>query len=99
MLDLGLQAHVVEFASRLMPRQLDDRGSQVLIGHIERLGATVHLGKGTQAVVGEQGVTGWRFRMAPHCRSTWSSFRPASDLGTSWRGRAASTWDLAAGSS
>jgi nitrite reductase (NADH) large subunit len=61
-LDLGLDAHVVEFASRLMPRQLDDRGSQVLIGHIERLGATVHLGKGTQAVVGEQGVTGLAFQ-------------------------------------
>ena len=60
-LDLGLKAHVVEFASRLMPRQLDDRGSQVLIGHIERLGATVHLNKATDAVAGGEGVTGLTF--------------------------------------
>ena len=33
--DLGLETHVVEFAPRLMPRQVDDAGSKVLVGKIE----------------------------------------------------------------
>lgn len=61
-LDLGLKAHVVEFAPRLMPRQLDERGSQVLIGHIERLGASVHLNKATDVVAGAAAVEGLRFK-------------------------------------
>lgn len=61
-LDLGLQAHVVEFAPRLMPRQLDDRGSQVLVGHIERLGVSVLLNKTTESVLGQDSVTGLRFK-------------------------------------
>ena len=30
-LDLGLETHVVEFAPRLMPRQVDDAGSRLLV--------------------------------------------------------------------
>src|SRR5262249_19785554 len=32
--DLGLETHVVEFAPRLMPRQIDDAGSKVLVNKI-----------------------------------------------------------------
>src|SRR5690606_20260389 len=42
LLDLGLETHVVEYASRLMPRQIDDAGSTVLIGKLAALGITVH---------------------------------------------------------
>src|SRR5207237_951005 len=50
--DLGLETHVVEFASRLMPRQIDDQGSKVLVGKINALGVQVHLNKNTKAILG-----------------------------------------------
>jgi nitrite reductase (NADH) large subunit len=54
--DLGLETHVVEFAPRLMPRQVDDTGSRMLVKQIEALGVHVHLGKSTKAIVGKQSV-------------------------------------------
>ncbi len=59
--DLNLETHVVEFASRLMPRQVDDRGSQLLIEKIQELGVKVHLNKGTKEVLGKDSVTGLKF--------------------------------------
>ena len=59
-LDLGLETHVVEFAPRLMPRQVDDAGGDVLRRAIEALGVHVHLGAQTQALVGDVGVTALR---------------------------------------
>ncbi len=50
--DLGLETHVVEFAPRLMPRQVDDAGSRILVRKIEELGVRVHLGKSTKEVHG-----------------------------------------------
>jgi nitrite reductase (NADH) large subunit len=54
--DLGLETHVVEFAPRLMPRQVDDCGSKMLVKQIEALGVRVHLGKTTKAIHGTRGV-------------------------------------------
>ncbi|MCG7200459.1 nitrite reductase large subunit NirB [Marinobacter pelagius] len=48
---LGLEAHVVEFAPRLMPVQLDTDGGAVLRGKIEELGVRVHTEKATTAIV------------------------------------------------
>jgi len=59
--DLGLQTHVVEFAPRLMPRQIDDAGSKILVRKIENLGVTVHLNKGTKEVLGDPSVRGLLF--------------------------------------
>ncbi|MBJ9974041.1 nitrite reductase large subunit [Pseudomonas sp. S75] len=57
---LGLEAHVVEFAPRLMPVQLDAEGGVALKARIEALGVQVHLSRGTQSITpGEQ----LRFRM------------------------------------
>jgi nitrite reductase (NADH) large subunit len=50
--DLHLETHVVEFAPRLMPRQVDDAGSRILVGKIESLGVRVHLNKSTKAIHG-----------------------------------------------
>jgi len=61
-LDLGLQAHVVEFASRLMPRQLDDGGATVLADKIRQLGVEVHVNCNTAAVLGDAVVTGLLFK-------------------------------------
>ncbi len=40
---LGLATHVVEFASRLMPLQVDDAGGSMLRSKIEELGVEIHL--------------------------------------------------------
>ncbi|HAS46002.1 MAG TPA: nitrite reductase (NAD(P)H) [Microscillaceae bacterium] len=51
-LDLGLETHVVEFASRLMPRQLDDQGAAILQAQIAKLGVNVHTHKNTHQILG-----------------------------------------------
>lgn len=47
---LGLQTHVIEFAPRLMPVQLDDDAGSVLRTKIEELGVTVHTQTATQSI-------------------------------------------------
>ncbi len=59
--DLGLETHVVEFAPRLMPRQIDDNGSKVLVGKINALGVQVHLNKNTKEILGNGKVEGMAF--------------------------------------
>ena len=54
--DLGLETHVVEFAPRLMPRQVDEVGSRMLLQKIESLGVQVHLSKSSKAIHGKTGV-------------------------------------------
>jgi len=43
--DIGLETHIIECASRLMPRQIDDAASKILVQKIEDLGVTIHLDK------------------------------------------------------
>ncbi|MEM9215525.1 MAG: nitrite reductase large subunit NirB [Cyanobacteria bacterium P01_F01_bin.150] len=52
---LGLETHVVEFAPRLMPVQVDDGGGAVLKDKIEELGVQVHTSKATTDIVSENG--------------------------------------------
>ena len=51
--DLGLETHVVEFAPRLMPRQVDDAGSKMLVQQIKGLGVHVHLNKSAKQILGD----------------------------------------------
>jgi nitrite reductase (NADH) large subunit len=53
---LGLETHVVEFAPRLMPMQLDEMGSSVLRQKIEALGVVIHTSKSTSEIVSEDGA-------------------------------------------
>ena len=48
---LGLETHVVEFADRLMPMQVDDGGSSALRRRIEDLGVTIHTGMRTEEIL------------------------------------------------
>ncbi|WP_409472238.1 nitrite reductase large subunit NirB [Streptomyces sp. HC307] len=50
---LGLSTHIVEFAPRLMPVQVDDGGGAALLRTIEDMGLTVHTGTGTQEIVAD----------------------------------------------
>src|SRR4051794_23478350 len=60
---LGLDTHVVEFAPRLMPVQVDEAGGEVLRRKVESLGVHVHTGcQTTEVLTGDRGqVTGMRF--------------------------------------
>jgi len=60
-LDMNLETHVIEFAPRLMPRQLDDAGSAVLQAKLEALGISVHLGKNTRSIQGNGKLAGLQF--------------------------------------
>lgn len=48
---LGLDTHVVEFAPRLMPVQVDDGGARALRRRIEELGVAIHLQRATTEIV------------------------------------------------
>ena len=63
MIDLGVcDTHVIEFAPRLMPRQIDDAGSSLLQGKLESLGLTIHTSKNTQEILGESAISGMQFQ-------------------------------------
>ncbi|WP_420033559.1 nitrite reductase large subunit NirB [Streptomyces sp. cg28] len=50
---LGLATHIVEFAPRLMPVQVDEGGGAALLKTIGDMGLDVHTGVGTQEVVAD----------------------------------------------
>ncbi|MET7512546.1 nitrite reductase large subunit NirB [Streptomyces sp. NPDC005480] len=55
---LGLDTHIVEFAPRLMPVQVDEGGGAALLRTITGMGLSVHTGVGTQEILtgGEDGA-------------------------------------------
>ena len=60
-MDMGLEPHIVEFAPKLMPRQLDSRSSQVLQLKLESIGLNIHLSKVTNQILGDTFITGMEF--------------------------------------
>ena len=65
--DMGLAAHVVEFAPRLMAVQVDDGGGRVLRSKIEELGVQVHTARHTLAITdGEAGTHRMQFADGTH---------------------------------
>jgi nitrite reductase (NADH) large subunit len=81
---LGLATHVVEIAPRLMPRQLDEPGGKLLLRSIQALGVEAHLGKATQAVLGDAACAGLRFEdeseLAVDMVVVSAGIRPRDDL-------------------
>ncbi|HEY9564780.1 MAG TPA: nitrite reductase large subunit, partial [Nocardioides sp.] len=65
---LGIEAHVVEMAPRLMAVQVDDAGGATLKRHIENLGLGVHTSVLTERIVGDDSdgtggkVSGLKFK-------------------------------------
>jgi len=65
---LGLEAHVVEFAPRLMPAQLDEEGGAALKARIEALGVHVHLSRSTLDI---RSGAYYRYRMNFAAEGEW----------------------------
>ncbi len=62
MLDLGItDTTVIEFATRLMPRQIDDAGSGILKNKLETLGLKICTSKNTSEILGESAISGMQF--------------------------------------
>ncbi len=53
--NMGLTTHVVEFAPRLMPVQVDEMGGLTLKNKIAELGVTIHTSKSTTEIVSNNG--------------------------------------------
>jgi nitrite reductase (NADH) large subunit len=62
LLRFGCEVHVIHLAGHLMENQLDETGGRLLRKSMEKLGVQVHLNKITEAVLGEDGVTGLKFK-------------------------------------
>jgi len=61
MVDLQLETHVVEFAQRLMPRQIDEDGSAILVYKLKQLGIHIHTNKSTSRIEGNGKLEGLTF--------------------------------------
>lgn len=62
MLDLGItDTQVIEFAPRLMPRQIDDAGSNTLRTKLESLGLHIRTNTNTTAILGDDRITAMEF--------------------------------------
>lgn len=62
MIDLGItDTQVIEFAPRLMPRQIDERGSSVLQSKLTSLGLTIRTSTNTAEITGNGHIEGMRF--------------------------------------
>lgn len=59
---MGMRPHVVEFAPRLMPMQVDEGGGAILEKLVTKLGLGVHTGVGTTAI--ERSDTGVRVTLS-----------------------------------
>lgn len=61
LIDMEVKASVIEFAPRLMPRQIDNDGSLILQSMLEKLDLTLLTGMQTREIVGDGKITGLDF--------------------------------------
>jgi nitrite reductase (NADH) large subunit len=62
LIDLGIkETHVIEFAPRLMPRQIDAAGSAMLQSKLSELGLSIHLNKSTACIAGDHKIEALQF--------------------------------------
>lgn len=62
MIDLGINdTCVIEFANKLMPRQIDEQGSTLLKAKLEDLGLSIRLNTNTKLIEGNDKITGMSF--------------------------------------
>ncbi|ULQ52810.1 nitrite reductase large subunit NirB [Flavihumibacter fluvii] len=62
LIDLGISdTHIIEFAPRLMPRQIDAAGSSILETRLTALGLAIHTQKNTSSIDGDGAITALSF--------------------------------------
>src|ERR1700712_5381352 len=62
LIDLGIkETHVIEFAPRLMPRQIDSAGSAMLQSKLKQFGLSIHLNKSTSEIAGNDKIECLKF--------------------------------------
>ncbi|MBS1503179.1 MAG: FAD-dependent oxidoreductase, partial [Bacteroidetes bacterium] len=62
LIDLGIsETHVIEFAPRLMPRQIDSAGSAMLQSKLRQLGLNIQLNKSTSHIAGDHKISALKF--------------------------------------
>lgn len=62
LIDLGIkETHVIEFAPRLMPRQIDSAGSAMLQSKLKQFGLSIHLNKSTSEITGSDKIDALKF--------------------------------------
>jgi nitrite reductase (NADH) large subunit len=62
LIDLGIkETHVIEFAPRLMPRQVDSAGSAMLQSKLKQFGLSIHLNKSTSEIAGDDKIEFLKF--------------------------------------
>jgi nitrite reductase (NADH) large subunit len=62
MIDLGItDTHVIEFAPRLMPRQIDEAGSVILKNKLETLGLKILTNTNTTEILGDESIKAMQF--------------------------------------
>ena len=62
MIDLGItDTHVIEFAPRLMPRQIDEAGSAILKNKLESLGLKILANTNTTEIQGDESIKAMQF--------------------------------------
>lgn len=62
LMDLGIEKPaVIEFAPRLMPRQIDNAGSEMLQSKLKSMGLQILLNKSTASIEGEHRISGLKF--------------------------------------
>jgi nitrite reductase (NADH) large subunit len=62
LLDLGIEeTHVIEFAPRLMPRQVDEAGARILQNKLESLGLHIHTSTNTTEIAGNGKIEAMHF--------------------------------------
>ena len=62
MIDLGINdTHIIEFAPRLMPRQIDEAGANILKNKLQSLGLNIHTNKSTTAILGDNSINAIQF--------------------------------------
>lgn len=62
LIDLNLtETNVIEFAPRLMPRQIDGDGSGMLQNKLKALGLNIYTNKGTSCIEGTERITSLKF--------------------------------------
>src|SRR5690606_40145596 len=79
-LELGLATDVVEFAPRLMPRQLDDSASNMLQAKIESMGIGVYLNKSTRKIYGNNRIEALHFADGSQLKTDMRSEEHTSEL-------------------